>query len=223
LTLCVFALAGLSASFAPADADRAVIPFDPHELISDGAFRDAWAASAGDLRTFLARSPHGRRSALASWRAPDGRDAVDVLVAEAERVRVNPVVLLAKIQVEQSLVARERAPGRAVDRAMGCHCPEGRSCAAAMRGFEAQVRCATSMLVGYADEIAHRGATRSLWRVGSPRPAACGVVVAPRNRATASLYTYTPYVLEGRGGNWLFHRIFRRYAHYLGYYPEVIP
>ena len=33
---------------------------------------------------------------------------------------------------------------------------------------------------------------------------ACGGVVVPRDRATASLYTYTPFVLETKGGNRLF-------------------
>jgi hypothetical protein len=199
---------------------RVEVPFDPHALLEDKAFRDTEAVDAGDLELFLARTPHGGRSVLASVREAGGRSAAMVILAEARRAGVNPLVLLAKAQVEQSLVSRKRAPLRSLDRALGCRCPEGGRCDPAAKGFGRQVRCAAEHLAAYFRELSDRGASRSLWRVGAPRRAACGGVVSPSSRATASLYTYTPYVLEGRGGNWLFHRVFRRYALYLGYYPE---
>ena len=33
----------------------------------------------------------------------------------------------------------------------------------------------------------------------------------PKNAATAALYTYTPWILEGSGGNWLFWNVYRKY------------
>jgi hypothetical protein len=41
--------------------------------------------------------------------------------------------------------------------------------------------------------------------------------VLPANRSSAILYTYTPWVLPGKGGNWLFWNVWRRYASALGY------
>ena len=38
--------------------------------------------------------------------------------------------------------------------------------------------------------------------------------VTPANHATASLYAYTPWVLVGRGGNWLVWNISKKYVKY---------
>lgn len=210
-------------SFRPAPETVDIAPFAPDALLSDAAFLDAKAATAFELDTFLRATPYGRSSLLAGYDAEDGRPAALVLAREAERFGLNPLVLLAKLQVEQSLVSRRDRSARAFDFALGCGCPDGRPCTEKTRGFSLQVRCAAEKLTAYFRELSVRGASRSLWRVGAPRVAACGRTVTPSERATASLYTYTPYVLEGRGGNWLFHRLFRRFAHYLGYYPESSP
>lgn len=216
-------LAGLAAgpSLAPPSAPSLEVAFERHALVDDDTFRDAHALSADDLEVFLRATPHGSASVLATVDADDGRSAAEILVRESRRAGVNPLLLLAKLQVEQSLVSRRSAGPRAIDYALGCECPDGQACRSRSRGFGPQVRCAAEKLATYFRELSHRGASRSLWRVGAVRPAACGALVAPRNRATASLYTYTPFVLEGRGGNWLFHRVFRRYAHYLGVYPDA--
>src|SRR5262245_35546650 len=211
----VIGFAILCASFGPRPPQVLEVPFDRHHLVGDPAFRDAAAVSQRDIELFLRHTPHGRATALATVRAADGRSAAAWIAAESQRVGLNPIALLAKLQVEQSLIGRDRATPRAIERALGCNCPDGATCAEVTRGFERQVRCAADKLIHYFDELSDRGASRSLWRVSSPRRSACGAVVEPSSRATASLYTYTPFVLEQRGGNWLFHTIFRRYAHYL--------
>jgi hypothetical protein len=207
----------LCASYGPDQRESPRVPFDPNDLLSDAAFRDSGALGVADLETFLRRSPHGRPSALAGYSGPDGRSVAEILVAEARRFGVNPLVLLAKLQVEQSLVSRRQAPERALERALGCGCPDGGQCRVSSQGLHRQIRCAAQHLASYFREVTERGATRTLWRIGSARSAVGGEVVAPANGATASLYTYTPFVLVGRGGNWLLHEVLRRYAHYLGY------
>ena len=223
LALCLGAvMSGLAlCSFAPSSQRGVETPFDPNALLSDAAFRDTNAIGVGELETFLRHTPYGRKSRLALFDA-DGQSAAEVVIAKARAARINPLVLVAKLQVEQSLVSRQDASPRALDFALGCECPDGRACGTKSRGFAAQVECAAQKLAAYFDELTDRGATRSLWRVGAPRKAACGDVVVPRDRATASLYTYTPFVLPGKGGNWLFDRVFRRFGHYLGYYPETV-
>ncbi len=43
-------------------------------------------------------------------------------------------------------------------------------------------------------------------RTLDPRP------ITPKNRAPASLYAYTPWVLVNRGGNWLVWSVTRKYV-----------
>lgn len=216
------ALVGLFlCSFAPPSREALAPPFDRHSLVSDAVFSDGRSLGVEDLETFFRHSPYGRPSQLSAHDV-GGRSAAEVIVREARRARLNPLLLVAKLQVEQSLVSRRDASERAFDFALGCNCPDGKACGVGTRGFAEQLRCGAEKLRAYFDELSSRGASRSLWRVGSARRAACGEVVAPVDKATASLYTYTPYVLAKRGGNWLLHSVFRRYAHYLGYYPESV-
>ena len=51
--------------------------------------------------------------------------------------------------------------------------------------------------------------------LGRARDTADPVAITPANRATAALYTYTPWVLRGQGGNWLFWNVYRKFASYL--------
>ena len=65
------------------------------------------------------------------------------------------------------------------------------------------------------DDLANEGETRSEWAVGREKETLDGTLVVPSNRATAALYTYTPWVLVGSGGNWLFWNVFQNYSRHL--------
>ena len=133
-------------SFRPAPVPADIAPFAADGLLSDAAFLDTHAATVTLLDAFLRAPPHRVRSLLSTYDAEDGRPASEVIVREAARAGLNPLVLLAKLQVEQSLVSRRDASPRAFAFALGCGCPDGRKCAEKTRGFAAQVRCAADKL-----------------------------------------------------------------------------
>lgn len=75
---------------------------------------------------------------------------------------------------------------------------------------------------GYLEDLENRGQTISGWAVGRSKQTLDGLTVTPKNEATASLYTYNPYVgaYDGGdsrwGGNSLFQKLWQEYTD-LGY------
>ena len=190
--------------------------FFPNRLIDDAVFEDAGYLSAQDVQAFFEKTPYrGSRSFLADYE-PDGVAASKALVDGAKARGINPLVLLVKLQVEAGIVSKtERPSDHLLDRALGCACPDNAPCDPARQGFAAQVDCAASVFGRYLDDLDEDGATISGWAVEETKETLDEVKVTPANRATAALYTYTPWVLEGEGGNWLFWNILRRYMRHI--------
>ena len=187
--------------------------FDPNTLIEDAVFEDFNFLTQPQIQEFLERTPYNRRSFLADY-LDDGMSVSTHLYESAKRWRINPLVLLTKLQVESSVVFRQAAPDDfVVNRAMGCGCHDGdANCTRAPLGMGPQIECAARLFRKYLDELESRSQTRSGWRVGRTKSALDDIGVTPSNRATAALYTYTPWVLQGRGGNWLFWNVYHRFA-----------
>lgn len=194
-------------------ADVAGVPatFDRHLVLSDAQFTHACAVTADGLQRFFEESPYGR-----SWLADEtigDRRAADVIVDVAVEHQLNPVMLVARMQVEKSLVSKTVRPAQAkIDFAFGCGCPDYRACNEAYRGLDRQLACAaTTLRTRYDGSVAGDG----LWVVGKAKRTLDPLTVTPRSHATASLYAYTPWVLQGSGGNWLVWNVTRRFLRHV--------
>ena len=183
--------------------------FRANRVLDDGIFTAANAVSAAQVQRFLESSPYGRRSWLADERV-GSKSAAQAIVDGARAEGINPVVMIGRMQVEKSLIAKTSRPSSSsVDYAFGCGCPDGRACNPAYRGLQRQIACAARVLrTHYDGSVNGSGA----WRKGRARRTLDPESVTPVNHATASLYAYTPWVLRGRGGNWLVWNITRRFA-----------
>ena len=205
-------------------ADGVLSAFHASRVVSDDAFFHVDAMSAAEVQGFLERTPYGRRSFLAGERLASGELLSAALIRVAREHELSPLVLLVTLQKEAGLVSASSAPSRQrVDYAFGCGCPDGRGCSSAYRGLDKQLDCAADRLRAFADDLEGGGATISGWKPGRPKRALDGVSVTPANRATAVLYTYTPWILRGTGGNWLFWNIWKRYSTHLGYARGLHP
>ena len=182
--------------------------FDRHQIVAEDFFVNTEAVSGDAIQAFFEESPYGR-SWLADARIGEER-ASDAIARESREAGINPILMLARMQVEKSLVSKAARPSQSsVDYAFGCGCPDGRSCSSAYRGLSKQVRCAADTLRGLHDDSTAGAGT---WRKGSTRRSLDGRSVTPINDATAALYGYTPWVLEGRGGNWLVWNVVKRFT-----------
>lgn len=192
-------------------ADALPTRFDQSWLMSDAFFTDAYAVNADHIQAFLEHTPYDKTSWLASEMV-GGVRAADALVAASQHQGINPIVMLARMQVEMGAISKEGRPSsNSVNYAFGCGCPDGRSCSRGYRGLDNQMECAAEVLRKHYDlSVSGEGA----WRVGRAKSTLDRISVTPQNHATAALYSYTPWVLRNRGGNWLVWNITRKFEQF---------
>jgi hypothetical protein len=195
--------------------------FNPEMLIQDHIFTDRLFMDAEDVQAFLEDNPYGRRSFLADYRW-NNQTAAEWISQSAANHNLNPLVLLIRLQMEHSLIYKQDPSNFSLNTAMGCGCWDGDlGCVHGPHGFGLQTACAAEVLREHYDSQEAGGLTSTGWGVDVAKTTSDGTVVRPHNRATAVLYTYTPWVLEGAGGNWLFANLYRKYArHFLQAHPN---
>lgn len=207
---------------APAGATPGVPDaFDRDHLMDDGFYEASDWATAAEVQRFLERTPWERPSWLARevvvlvTELPRGPMPVsEAIVRTAQAHAINPVLLLARMQIEKSLVsATTPPPPSARAFALGCEkptpaYPNGRD--PAFASLEVQLECAASTL---AKQFARARTGKGKFVVWGTTTTEDGVAVRPAEAATSALYAYTP--IEGtkaRNGNWLVWTVTRRFA-----------
>lgn len=196
-------------SGADAKGDAVTSAFDRNWVISDDFLLDTHGADTAIIQQFFEQSPYGTRSWMADYTV-NGESAAQAFVDAALRYDLNPIVLLARAQVEQGIVSKTERPSQSrLDWAFGCGCPDGRSCYEQFRGFSNQVLCSAQTLRKLYDaSVTGEGQ----WVAGRSKLALDGIDVRPGNHATAALYAYTPWILRGRGGNWLVWNVTKKFV-----------
>lgn len=201
--------------FGDGKADFAGIPtvFDRHLVMSDEQFVATDLVTVDELQAFFEASPYRNRSWLADLVVADGRTAAQAIVDVAAAEGVNPMLLVSRMQVEQSLVSKSVRPSQyRIDRALGCGCPDGSGCSSSYLGFDRQLTCGARILRQWYDRSIEG---TGIWNRGVARRTLDPLSVTPRTHATASFYAYTPWVLQGSGGTWLVWNVTRKYFKHL--------
>ncbi|MGY1726597.1 hypothetical protein ACI79J_06465 [Geodermatophilus sp. SYSU D01062] len=188
--------------------------FDPGNIISDEVFFDWGAMDAGAIQAFLdakgARCVAGAMPCLkdyrqdtvdqpgdaycSTYRGARGETAATLIAKVAAACRINPRVLLVLLQKEQGLVTRTQPGTSHYTKATGFGCPDTAACDPAFSGLVSQIYFASRQFQRYAAGVAgsyRAGRYNTIkWNV----PDSCGTSqVYILNKATAGLYSYTPY------------------------------
>jgi len=192
--------------------------FDRHRVLSDAAFTDWEAMSVVEIQAFLDHTPYGGKSALASYQS-GGLSAAQAIANAATTHRINPLAILTRAQMEQSLIGKSTASKKALDFAFGCGCPDNQACSETWRGFHKQTDCMASHMRSYLDDLDATGKTIAGFGVGIAKKTLDPQWITPKNNATAALYTYTPWVGSSGSGNLGHFQIWKRFAGHVGYAP----
>ena len=190
------------------------VTFDKHNLVEQAMFEDAGYLSVDEIQDFLDSTPYGHASYLATY-AGGGQLASEMIWQASVANNINPLIILTKIQVESSMIASKVDNGN-LFKVLGCGCPDNKPCAEEFDGFSSQVECSAEKLRSYLTDLDTVGETIAGWRVKVAKKTLDPEWVTPENAATAALYTYTPWVSTGSGGNWLFWNIWWKYREYVG-------
>jgi len=184
-----------------ADEDTQKISFDPSYILSDHTLTNWQAMTEEQVENFLKE----KNGALANYRAIDidgkEKSAGQIIYQASKRHQINPQVIITLIQKEQTLVTQQAKKPSQFDWATGFGCLDNRSPIKKFAGFSLQVDKAAWRLRYYLEHpwefpIA-KGRTTYI----------SGILVTPKNAATAALYNYTPHL----AGNKLFWTIFQKW------------
>lgn len=209
---------GEPSDLASADgkADGSISAWSYDLIITDALYADAAGyVDAAAVQGLLEKTPYS--GGVRSWLADelvDGEPFSTVLARVAEAHGVSPLMLLARMQVEASLISKQERPRQSlVDRAFGCGCFDGQACFDRFLGLTNQMTCAAETLKKLHDgSVAGTGD----WRKGKTKETLDGYSITPRSHATAAMYAYTPWVLPNRGGNWLVRNVTLKFGNAIG-------
>ncbi len=194
--------------------------FNKNLLISDLVFTDYNSMGVKEIQKFLEKHD----SILSSYKQ-NGIRASEIIFNAAKKYKINPAVILTTLQKEEGLITEHSYNSYAINYAMGYHRPSS---------FTDQVYGGAKLLRDGYDYLAAQYG----WKVSKPHktednPKYIDNVVIPENKATASLYLYTPYIGgyytdKGIfiGGNYNFVKIFLRWFKKTtldSVYPEFKP
>lgn len=197
--------------------------FDGHTVMEDAFLNATDTITVAQMQAFLENTPYGGRSWIAGATVPDGRTAAEAIIAACRDQGINPIAVLARMQVEQRAISTSSPiSNHARDYTLGCGCPDNQACNPAYRGLYQQVLCgARTMRNRYADSEDGSGQ----WRRGHARQTLDGYSITPTNHATAAMYAYTPWrgSTNNKIGNWLVWNITLRYARHFSDLGVALP
>lgn len=207
-------LVGLSVLFAAAPASAAT--FNSSNLIEDIEFTNVDSMTVDEVQRFLADrgsflanfSENGRTAARiivdAAHGVGDGSGTINGIAITSSTGTVSPAVILVTLQKEQSLLTMTNQNDSALRTAMGYGCPDSGGCNPNYAGFTKQVENGAWQLRYNYERAQGRGF--SDYQVGQSacfsNPSGGTDCVTYGNRATASLYRYTPHVYNGNYNFW---------------------
>jgi hypothetical protein len=126
---------------------------------------------------------------------PGTMSAAELISTAARIYRISPKVILVTLQKEQGLITRTDCPAWRYNTALGYGCPDTALCDQAAYGFTRQIDYGTYHFRGFFDDsLPSVPYGTGNYTIAYNPTSSCGnSVVNIQNRATASLYSYTPY------------------------------
>lgn len=195
--------------------------FNPQMIISDRVFTDWQSMSEDDIQAFLDRAGKGcrrgedgslclkdyradaayhGRSATCRHARPEAKQvsAAYMIASTAKACQINPQMILVTLQKEQGLItaSSSRLNKRRYEIAMGYGCPDGGQCDPQFYGLDTQIYQAAAQWRKYMLQPHRYGIKPGMVNhiAYSPAPQCGAADVFVKNKATAALYNYTPYV-----------------------------
>ena len=212
--IIIFCTVSISQLILPTKQANAAdtIDFNPSNIISDYIFTDSNSMSVSDIQNFfvnkgstclvnfytlslndtnndgLGDEPYGKG-------AGEQVSAATLIWQAAQLYRINPKVILATLQKENGLITRSDCPDWRYNTALGYACPDGEPCNTAAYGFTRQIDYGVWHLRGFFDDTypVPPIIPGSKFIGYNPDGNCGGTTIYIQNRATAALYSYTPY------------------------------
>lgn len=166
--------------------------YDAGEIISDGKFTDSNSMNTGQIQDFL----NQKNSTCLKNYSLNGESAAKLINDAAKNHGISPKVLIVTLQKEQGFITRTDCPQWRYNTAMGFGCPDSAPCDAQWYGLKNQLQQGARHFKGFYARSPGwyiPFSTGNRYVAYNPNSNCGGKTINIRNRATASLYSYTPY------------------------------
>lgn len=188
--------------------------FDKNIIIPDEIYWNIDLVSQKQIQDFLDL----KQSVLAPM-VVSGRPVSQIIYEESIKNGISPIVTLARLDTEQSLVSKKSASQNTLDWALGVGCPNATTRIKEYKGIDKQ-------LEGGIPRLAKHYLTSKNFLNNGPLPKSMTVenhagdkkkiTINPKTKAAYILYTYNPEVgISENGeeitGNYVFYIIFKRF------------
>jgi hypothetical protein len=193
--------------------------FDRDVVLDSAVFSDSEALDVERVQNFFSKTAYGPPSFLETYQS-NGVRASDAIMKSARSYRVNPILLLAYVQVAEGLIGERYYPfpPDRIEYVFRCGCLSSKDCLPSFAGFDRQLDCLARALRTSVEQVRAEGTTVGGWGPETTTTTLDGIKVTPQSDATAAIYERTPRVAEGEeGGTWMLWNIFQRYAAALEY------
>ena len=208
---------GISGTLIVTSNDRAraanALEFQAGRIIDDAVFTDWQSMNAGQIQEFLVaknsvclkdfrslslvdKNGDGTiQDSTTEQYGPETMSAAELIAAASRTYRINPKVILVTLQKEQGLITRQDCPAWRYNTALGYGCPDTAPCNEAAFGFTRQIDYGAYHFRGFFDDtLSSVPFGTGTYNIRYSPDVACGSSsVNIQNRATAALYSYTPY------------------------------
>ncbi len=203
-----------AATLIPVSNSNAAIldAFNPENIIDDSVFTDNKSMSAADIQNFLnSKNSVCLKNLQVLGLYDDNRDglgdepygkgknikvsAATLIKQAADLYDISPKVIMVTLQKEQGLITRTDCPQWRYNTALGYGCPDSAPCDDSAYGFTRQVDYGVWHFKGFFNDTYPVPPTvpGSKFIAYNPDGSCGGKTINIRNRATAALYSYTPY------------------------------
>ncbi|MBU1975110.1 MAG: M15 family metallopeptidase, partial [Nanoarchaeota archaeon] len=200
------------------DEDITSTEVDFSMLIQDTEFLDTMVTQE-QIQAFLEK-----HTGVLSRPISGERDLPSKIIYDAAQDSgINPVVMLATLQKEQSLISKKNPGESALNWAAGCGCRDNSKCDTKNKGFKKQVACMADTFKNRYNDGEKSGMPKEMKGINydgtcTKNPNKKGIdKLMVANAATYALFKYTPHTVDicldkqPGGGNYLFAIYFRQY------------
>jgi len=170
--------------------------FDRSNVVSETNFRNGSAMTAADIQAFLDKQPTALKSYKGSDHTGQVKTAAQMISDASIKFNINPKIILATLQKEQSLLTAKNPKQSQYNGAMGAGMPDSGNNVGSMQGFGNQVYWGAQKFDKNARD----------WTTGKTEPVDGNNQVCD-NEGTFAQYRYTPHY----GGVMSFWTIYWRY------------
>ena len=155
---------------------------DRSNVVSENNFRGGSAMTAADIQAFLAKQPGALKNYTGKDHAGATKTAAQMISEASIHFNINPKIILATLQKEQSLLTTKNPSQRQYNGAMGAGMPDSGNNNASMQGFGNQVWWGAQKFDKNARD----------WKPGKYEPVD-HVNQVCSNEGTFAQYRYTPH------------------------------